>query len=212
LPPDIALDSTVLLFTLVLAAATTLVAGLWPALAASSPRLAKALRDGGRSSSGGARALRPRRLLVVAQSSLALVLLVCAGLVIQSLRNILAVDLGFDPAKVVTMRVNLPGPRYTDTTQVQFFRDLQTRLEGRAGIEAMAAANTPPISAGGITTNLRIIGSARADGGKVMGPATAVTPGYFRAMHIRLLRGRDVSWSDVKPTIVVSQAAANAYW
>jgi putative ABC transport system permease protein len=212
LPADIALDSKVLVFTLLLAVATRVFAGLWPALAASSPRLSRALRDGGRSSSGGARALRARRMLVVAESSLALVLLVCAGLVIQSLRNILAVDLGFDPANVVTMRISLPGPRYTDTTQVQFFRDLQSRLEGRAGIEAVAAANTPPISPGGITTNLRIIGSARPDGGKVMGPATAITPGYFRAMHMRLLRGRDVAWSDPKPTIVVSQAAANAYW
>jgi len=212
LPVDIGLDSKVLLFTLLLAVATTLIAGLWPAIAASTPRLAKALRDGGRSSSGGARALRARRTLVVAESSLALVLLVCAGLVIQSLRNILAVDLGFDPARVVTMRVNLSGPRYTDTTQVQFFRDLQARLEGRAGIEAFAAANTPPISLGGITTNLRLMGSARADGGQVMGPVTAVTPGYFRTMSIRLLRGRDVAWTDPKPTLVVSQAAANAYW
>ena len=212
LPPDISLDSRVLVFTLVLAVATTLVAGLWPALAATTPRLAKALRDGGRSSSGGARALRARRMLVVAESSLALVLLVCAGLVIQSLRNILAVDLGFDPANVVTMRVSLAGPRYRDTTQIQFFRDLQSRLESRAGIEAMAAANTPPLSVGGITTNLRILGSARADGGKIMGPVTAITPGYFRTVRMRLLRGRDVAWSDAKPTLVVSQAAANAYW
>jgi predicted permease len=57
-----------------------------------------------------------------------------------------------------------------------------------------------------------LVASARADGGKVMGPVTAITPGYFRTMRIRLLRGRDVSWSDAKPTIVVSQAAANAYW
>jgi predicted permease len=143
---------------------------------------------------------------------LALVLLVCAGLVIQSLRHILAVDPGFDPAKVVTMRVNLPAPRYTDTTQIQFFRDLQSRLEGRAGIEAVAAANTPPIASGGIVTNLRIIGSSRADGGKIMGAATAITPGYFRTLHVRLLRGRDVSWSDPRPTLVVSLGAANAYW
>ena len=212
LPAEIRLDSSVLVFTLALAVAATLVAGLWPALAATTPRLAGALRDGGRSSSGGMRALRARRSLVVAETSLAVVLLVCAGLVIQSLRNMLAVDPGFDPANVVTMRVSLAPPRYGDTTQVQFFRDLQARLEGRAGIEAVAAANTPPISAGGITTNLLIIGSARADGGKIMGAATAVTPGYFRTMHMRLLRGRDVSWSDTRPTIVVSLAAANAYW
>jgi len=212
LPPNIQLDSSVLLFTLVLGFVATLAAGLWPAVATTNPRLAKALRDGGRSSSSGMRALRTRRSLVVGEISLALVLLVCAGLVIQSLRNMLAVDPGFDPAKVVTMRVTLAGARYTDTTQVQFFRDLQSRLEGRAGIEAVAASNTPPISAGGIVTNMRLMGSSRADGGKITGAATAITPGYFRTMRMRLLRGRDVSWSDPKPTLVVSLSAANAYW
>jgi putative ABC transport system permease protein len=212
LPQDIRLDSSVLVFTLVLAVAATLLAGLWPAIATTSPRLARTLRDGGRSSSGGMRALRARRSLVVAEISLALVLLVCAGLVVQSLRNMLAVDPGFDPSSVVTARVSLAAPRYTDTTQVQFFRDLQSRLEGRPGIEAVAAANTPPIAAGGIVTNLRILGSSRRDGGSIMGAATAITPGYFRTMRMRLLRGRDVSWSDPQPTIVVSTAAANAYW
>jgi putative ABC transport system permease protein len=212
LPADIGIDSSVLVFTLALGVVVTLVAGLWPAIAATAPRSTTALRDGGRSSSGGTRALRTRRSLVVAEVSLALVLVLCAALVMKSLRNMLAVDLGFDPAQVVTMRVNLQRPRYTDTTAVQFFRELQSRLEGQPGIEAVAAANTPPIAAGGIVTNMRLIGSSVADGGRINGPVTAITPGYFRAMHMRLLRGRDVAWSDARPTLVVSRSAANAYW
>ena len=161
---------------------------------------------------GGARALSARRSLVVAETSLALVLLICAGLVMQSLRHMLAVDPGFKAEHVVTMRVTLPGPRYNDTTQVQFFRELQSRLEGRGGIEAVAAANTPPISGGGIVTNIRLIGASRSPSERLMGNVTAVTPGYFRAMSIRILQGRDAAWSDARATLVVSQAAARTFW
>ena len=212
LPPTIGLDTRVLLFALALAALTTLIVGLWPAFAATRARLAGSLRDGGRSSSGGMRALRARRSLVVLETSLALVLLVCAGLVIQSLRHMLRVDPGFRPERVVTMRVSLGRPRYTDTAQVQFFRDLQSRLEGRAGIESVGAANTAPIGSGGIVTEIRLIGMPVRAGEKVMGAATAITPGYFRTVGMPLLQGRDVAWSDPRPTLVVSQSAARQYW
>jgi predicted permease len=212
LPADLGLDSRVLVFALGLAVVTTLVVGLWPAMAATAPRLSRSLRDGGRSASGGARALRARRSLVVAETSLALVLLICAGLVIQSLRHMLDVDPGFKAENVVTMRVSLPGQRYNDTTQVQFFRDLQTRLEGRAGVEAVAAANTPPIAGGGIVTPIRLIGTSRPGDDKLMSAVTAVTPGYFRTMGMRVLQGNDVAWSDRQAELLVSQAAAKAYW
>jgi predicted permease len=212
LPPDVGLDPKVLMFALGLAVATTLLVGLWPAVSATSPRLTDSLRDGARSATGGTRALRARRSLVVAETSLALVLLICAGLVVQSLRHMLDVDPGFKPENVVTMRVNLPGPRYRDTTQVQFFRDLQSRLEGRGGIEAVAAANTPPISGGGINTNIRLIGTTRPGDEKLMSAATAITPGYFRTMGMRVLDGRDVAWSDARPTLVVTQSAARSFW
>jgi putative ABC transport system permease protein len=210
--PPVGLDLKVLVFALGLAVATTLLVGLWPALTATSPRLTDSLRDGARSATGGTRALRARRSLVVAETSLALVLLICAGLVLQSLRHMLDVDPGFKPENVVTMRVSLPGPRYRDTTQVQFFRDLQTRLEGRGGIEAVAAANTPPISGGGITTNVRLIGTTRPGDEKLMSAVTAITPGYFRTMGMRVLEGRDVAWSDARATLVVTQSAARSFW
>src|SRR5262249_24815749 len=143
---------------------------------------------------------------------LALVLLVCAALVVQSLRHLLDVNPGFSPEHVVTMRVSLNGQRYNDTTQVAFFRDLQSRLEGRGGIKAVAAGNTPPIAGGGIVTNSRIVNSGRASTEPVMNAVTTVTPGYFRAMGMHLLQARDVSWSDVKATIVVSRSAAAKYW
>jgi putative ABC transport system permease protein len=213
LPDDTSLDARVLGFALAVTVLTMFVVGLWPALRATNPHLAPSLRDGGRSSTGGTRALRVRRSLVVAETSLALVLLICAGLVVQSLRHMLDVDPGFNAEHVVTMRVSLNGQRYNDSTQVTFFRDLQTRLEARGGIEAMGAANTPPISGGGIATGVRPIGMERPSTELLMSAVTAVTPGYFRTMGMRLLQGRDVAWTDTKrATVVISQAAANAYW
>lgn len=213
LPTDIGLDLRVLGFALALTVVTTLIVGLWPALRATSPRLGRALRDGGRASwQGGMRALVVRRALVVAETSLALVLLICAGLVLQNLRHMLAVDPGFRADHVATMRVTLPGPRYNDTTQVQFFRDLQSRLEGRGGIESVAAANTPPITGGGLVPAIRLIGEPARPHERRMGAATGVTPGYFRTMGIRMLQGRDMAWSDAVPNLLVSEAAARQFW
>ena len=212
LPPDIALDLRVMSFALVIGFVTTMLVGLWPAFSATGGRFGRALQEGGRSPTGGRGALRARRTLVVAETSLALVLLVCAALVVQSLRHLLDVNPGFSPEHVVTMRVSLNGRRYNDTTQVAFFRDLQARLEGRGGIEAVAAGNTPPIAGGGIVTNTRIVDAARPSIQPVMNAVTAVTPGYFRTMGMRLLQGRDVSWSDARATIVVSRSAAAKYW
>ena len=200
-----------LTFAFALAVLTTLVAGLWPALRATGTALAHSLRESGRGASEGIRALRARRLLVVAEVSLALVLLICAGLVLQSLDKLLSVDPGFRVDRIVTARVSLPA-RYNDTTQLQFFRELQARLTERRGdgIEAMGAANTQPISPGGIITNIRVVGRPAPPGEQLMVAATAITPGYFRALDMPLLRGDDVAWT--KEQIIVSEGAARRFW
>lgn len=196
-------------FALALTLLTTLIAGLWPALRATATAIGQSLRESGRGTSEGIRALQARRLLVVAEVSLALILLISAGLVLQSLDKLLSVDPGFRVEQIVTGRVSLPG-RYNDTTQLQFFRDLQTRLTGRGGIEAMGAANTQPISPGGIITGIRLLGRPAQPSEQLMVAATAITPGYFRALDMSLLSGDDVEWT--KEQIVVSEGAARKLW
>jgi putative ABC transport system permease protein len=212
LPSNIGLDLRVLGFAAALIVLTTFVVGLWPALSATRPRPTGSLHNGARFSTGGHRALRARRALVIAETSLALVLLICAALVIQSFRHMLSVDPGFRADHVVSMRVELPFTRYNDTTQVQFFRTLQSQLENRAGIDAVAAANTPPISTGGILTLIRPIGISLRAGETLMGSVTAITPGYFRTLGMRVVHGRDIDWNDAAPTVVLSEAAARKYW
>ena len=208
-----AVDGSVLAFAAALSIATALVVGLWPALRATDSSVARVLRDGGRASTGGAKRARARQGLVVTEISFALVLLFCSALVLRSLYNITSVDPGFRADGVSTMRISLGGPRYpNDTAQIQFYRELLTRLPQRPGVEAAAAANTPPIAGGGIVTPIRLIGSTAPPDGQVMSPMTAVTPGYFATMGMRIVRGRDVSWTDPAPTLLASESAAKRLW
>ena len=160
------------------------------------------------------RTLRARRSLVVAETSLALVLLICAGLVLQSLQRMLACrSRDFARSRGDHASDALPGPRYNDTTQVQFFRDLQSRLEGRGGIEAVAAANTPPISAVESVTNIRLDRhAAPAPAKSSWVPRPRSRPDISARLACQSLEGRDIAWSDARPMLVVSQAAARQYW
>ncbi len=210
---DAGLNIPVLAFAAAICGLTVFIVGLWPALRATEAATLRGLREGGRWSTGGGHGTRARRSLVVAEISLALVLLVGSGLVLQSLYNILSVDPGFRADGVSTMRISLGGPRYpNDTSQIQFFRSLLAKLEGSPAIEDAAAANTPPISGGGIVTPIRLPGEVRSVADRRMSPLTAVTPGYFRAMGMRMVRGRDVEWTDPAPTLVASESAAKVLW
>jgi putative ABC transport system permease protein len=111
------------------------------------------------------------------------------------------------------MRLSLGGQRYAgDTAQIQFYRTFLERLGATPGVEHASAANTPPIAGGGIITRIRLPGEQRPDADPRMTPLTVVTPGYFETMGMRMIRGRDVSWADPIPTLVVSEAGAAAMW
>ena len=211
IPPDMAipLDWRMLGFALALVTVATLGAGLLPALRLTVSGLARTLREGGRGAAGGVSALRARRLLVVTEVSLAVVLLVCAGLVLQSLRTLTRTDPGFRPDRLVSARVSIPN-RYRDSAQVRFVQELQERIAARAEVENVAAANVPPMSQGGINTKIRVIGRPNPTNEDVMANATAVTPGYFRTMGIRIISGEDVSWS--APQLVVNEALVKRFW
>jgi predicted permease len=211
IPQDVAipLDWRMLGFALALVTVATLVAGLLPALRTTMSGLAGTLREGGRGAAGGVSALRARRLLVVTEVSLAVVLLVCAGLVLQSLRTLTRTDPGFRAERLVSARVSVPA-RYRDSAQVRFVQELQERLTARAEVENAAAANVPPVAQGGINTKIRIIGRPNPTNEDVMSNAMAVTPGYFRSMGIRLVGGEDVSWTAQQ--LVVNEALAKRFW
>ncbi len=209
---DIRLDVGGLAVALGLSLLAALLSGLWPAIRASVPDLAGILRGGDR---GGSRAplnRRLRRALVVSELSLALVLLVSAGLVVQSLLHMTEVDPGFRPEHVVTARLDL-GDKYPDAAQIPLYRALLTDLGGRPGIEAAGATDTPPLVAGGFFTSIHLIGKPpRPENQPLMSSIVTVTPGFFRALGQPLLEGREIDWRDAEPTIVLSAEAARAFW
>jgi putative ABC transport system permease protein len=209
---DIRLDGTVALFALVLSVVCAIGFGLLPALRSTSMRLGETLRAGGRSNTGDSKSHRVRRLLVIAEVSLALVLVVCASLVSESLSHILRVDPGFRPEHTITAQITL-GKNYPDSSAVPFYRTLLASLEGRAGIEAAGATDTPPLTGGGIFTSIRLIGQPpRPPDQPLMSTIRLVTPGFFRAMGMHLLGGRDVAWNEPVPEMVLSSSAAKAFW
>lgn len=207
---DIGLSAPVVAFALGVSLVAALAFGAWPVLRSRpASGIDAELRD--RTQSVGARSAA-RRTLVVAEFSLALILLVCASLVWQSVRRMLRVDPGFRADHVVTASITL-GKAYPDSAAVGFYRTLLTDIEGRPGIEAAGATDTPPLGGGGIFTSIRLIGQPpRPPDQPLMSTIRSITPGYFRALGMRVLAGHDLEWNDPGTSMVLSKSAAEAFW
>jgi predicted permease len=209
---EVSLDGRVFAFAMIVALVTGLLFGLWPALRSSNPQIGGALRDGGRGSAGAMEAWRVRGSLVVAELSLALTLLVGAGLVLQSFRKIVNIDLGIRTENTIALRLTLPA-RYADSAEAPFYRALQERLLGQPGITAASASDRAPAQGGGISTDIRLIERPEANAsGTLYSQVAAIIPEYFRTMGIRVLQGRDISWSEPQLVAVVNASAATRFW
>jgi len=143
---------------------------------------------------------------------LALVLLVGAGLVLQSFRKMTNIDLGIRTDHAVALRLTLPS-RYVDSAESPFYRELQRRLLAVPGVTSVSAADRAPAQSGGISTDIRLVERPEANAaGSLMSRVTAVVPDYFRTMGIALIKGRDVTWSEPQQVAVVNAAAASRFW
>jgi putative ABC transport system permease protein len=218
LSAGIALDGWMLLFTLALSLAAAALAGLLPVRRLGTMDLHLALREGGRSGSSGPRAGRAKRLLVAMEIALSLVLLVGAGLLLRSYQSLLGVSPGFDPRHVFTVQVVLPEARYPagSAATLRFFRRLRGELRALPGTLGAAAVSNLPLSdftySGVVVAEGQVLHSE--DDGTALDDY-AVTPGYFTAMRIPLLGGRDFDDHDTgesTPVAIVSQAAARRFW
>jgi putative ABC transport system permease protein len=209
---EVSLDGWVFGFAMVVALTTGVLFGLWPALRASGPQLGGTLRDGGRGSAGSMQASRVRGALVVAELSLALTLLIGAGLVLQSFRKIIGLDLGIRTDHAVALRLTLPA-RYADSAQAPFYRELQRQLLAVPGVTSASASDRAPAQLGGISDGIRLIERPDANAsGTLMSQFSIVVPDYFRTMGMHLLQGRDITWNEPTGVIVVNAAAASHFW
>jgi putative ABC transport system permease protein len=207
----VGVDGRVIAFAAALSILTGIVFGLVPALRASSPDLLSALKQTGRSGSTSP-SRRFRSALVVAEVALALVLLVGAGLMIRSFARLMAIDPGFDPSGVVTMRVTLPATKYRDLESwTAFHEDLVNRVSTIAGATAVGINSALPLEGGGSEAMVIVEGRPRPKPGE-QGTATlfqASSPGYLRAMSVPLVRGRYFTDQDRKgaaPVVIVDDS------
>jgi putative ABC transport system permease protein len=207
-------DGRVLGFTALVSLVSGVLFGLVPAFGVSRVRLSESLKEGGRSGSGGLRSGRTRRLLVVAEVALALVLLVGAGLLVRTLVRLQNVPLGFDPRNVLTMSVaKSPSDRPEQTGE--FFRQLTERVRALPGVASASVAWQLPLSGAAATTSVEIEGQSTGSESRPMSVIHAVGPGYFRTMGIPLLEGRDFTDHDdltVAPVIMVNETLAKRFF
>ncbi|HET9528336.1 MAG TPA: ABC transporter permease [Pyrinomonadaceae bacterium] len=210
---NVKIDATVLAFTFATSLLTGLLFGVFPAFRTVNLNLSDTLKEGGRSSEGTLRN-RTRSLLVVFESALAVVLLVGAGLLVRSLIALENTNPGFDANNVLTVRVDLPRGKYdTAEKSSNFFQDLEQRLSGLPGVEAVGMINGLPLSGTRNDTPFTVEGRpAVAPGAEFNADFRHVNDHYFEALRIPLLRGRNFTEQDVRQSakvIVVSEQLVN---
>jgi len=206
---EITIDGRVLLFVAGASIVAAILAGALPALRAGRTGLNDALKEGGRSE--GAVGIRTRRLLIVCEVALSVVLLMSAGVMLRSLSALRNVDAGFDPHNVLTLQVQLPMRYKTPAQSTSFFDNALTRIRTLPGVEAAAAIDNLPVQGGSVQP---IVHEGQPELLPRDQPTVAVrkiTPGYLRTMRVQLLRGRDVADTDTE-VMLVSRGAAKLLW
>jgi putative ABC transport system permease protein len=210
------MDLWILLFTFLISIATGVLFGIAPALQSARSVTHDSLKEGGRSGTTGVASQQLRRVLVVAEVALSLILLVGAGLLLKSFARLMDVDAGFRPAGVLTMRIALPEQRYAKPEQIRnFYRSLLDRVTKIPGVKAAGGVSLLPFSgnsSGTTTVDSRVVSGADAS---PEADRRDVLPGFFEAMGIDLIRGRYIDDRDnetAAPVAVIDETMAKTYW
>jgi putative ABC transport system permease protein len=212
---DLSLSPPVLLFTLVLALATSVLFGLAPALKAARLDLAVQLRDKtGRPSRSGRWSLR--NALVVAQVALSMVALIGAGLFVRSLLNAQQASPGFDTRQLAILTFNVGSQGYSQERGLEFYRQVRERARAVPGVRQAALASNLPIAGGGFMRSVFVEGQEQTPGRRgVLVLTNIVTPEYFETLGIPVLRGRAFAATDntgAPRAVVVNQTMARRFW
>jgi putative ABC transport system permease protein len=198
---NFSIDWRVLVFTLGATAATALLCGIAPSWQASKTDLMSVMKDGARGAVGS-RKQRLRNLLVIGEVALAMTLLVSAGLMMKDFIRVRQINTGFNAGHVMTAKITLPETQYsTPAGQINFFRQLLQQIMATPGVESAGLTSGLPLSDGGISGSGFFVEGKPEPRDLSQIPIVlhcAVSPGYFRAMGMRLIRGRDFSDADVE--------------
>ncbi len=229
---EISINWTVLLFALVASIVAGAIFGLAPALHAERVDLTHALKGAARGSTGSGQQVRTRRLLVVTEFALSLVLMIAASLLLRSFWDLLNVRLGFNPQSVTSVRTRLPEPNdpktdlyRTSSQEAPFLREILRRTRTLPGVEEVAVGDTASIPLDQSQRDLKLISEGQffltLEGRDIQGdlPAvverSSVTPEYFHVLGIPLLRGRlfsDFDNEEAPAVAVINEVLAQTYW
>lgn len=208
-------DRTVMLATLVISVLTSVIFGILPALRASSIQPAAVLKEETKTSAGGPGKARLASVLVVAQISLSLLLLICAGLFIRSFVSAQQFNPGFNSEHVLLTSYDLFPAGYTEATGIQFHRQLLARVSMLPGVQDVTLGSRVPLGFGGGSTSVKPEGYAWQPHESMEVPEIMVGPDYLHTMQIPLVAGRDLTVQDTEtsqPVALVNQSFADRYW
>ncbi|HEY2235835.1 MAG TPA: ABC transporter permease, partial [Candidatus Angelobacter sp.] len=208
------LDGTVLAFTAAITVLTSIIFGLVPALRASSPNLNEFMKEG-RSTTAGASHNRLRGMLVVAETTLGLMLLVVAGLLLRSFHRILSVDPGMNPHNVLTLNFDLPEKSYSEQQQIDFYTQLLSRMRALPGVVSAAAVTPLPLSGSNSIITFEIEGRPVPKAEEPSADIKVVTPEYFHTFNIPIKSGRDFTDHDndkAPGVVIVNEAFATRFF
>jgi predicted permease len=212
---NIGADRTMLLVTLVISVLTGVIFGILPALRSSSVAPVTVLKEDTGSASGSLRKARLASVLVVAQISLSLLLLICAGLFIRSFLRAQQINPGFNPHNVLVASYDLFPAGYSEASGAEFDRQLVAKLEALPGIQSVALSTTVPLEFDTDSTVVKPEGYVSQANELTEINDAIITPIYFRTMQIPIVKGRDFTLQDTKSSrrvAIVSEAFVNRYW
>lgn len=213
---EIGVDLRALAFAVGASVLSAAVFGILPAWHGVRPGTNSALRAGSRGAGEGARLNRWRSVMVIVEVALCFILLIGAGLLVQSFRRVQAIQPGFDPMNTLTVRASLPKLRYQNHAAVaSFYKKLLPGIQALPGVQEVGAVSILPMSAAGLTIEFSVAGRAASSRDTYSANLRAATPGYFQAMKIPLLQGRAFGDHDDAghvPVALINEAMARRLW
>jgi len=226
---EVRIDWVVLAFALLISILTGLMFGLAPALHSAKGALSSAIREGGRGSGYSAKTGRLRDVLIVSELAFAVILMVGAGLLLRTLRDLLQENPGFNPTQVVTANIQLPHPNESEADpyldiprRAAFDRELLRRMKAIPGVElaaitsALPSTNTNPNAVGGLDNEGFAIEDRPVESSQnLSAERIRISPDYFKVLQTTLLRGRSFTEGDEdgKPLVaIIDESTAHKYW
>jgi predicted permease len=208
-------DRTVLFATFVISVLTGVIFGILPALRSSSEAPVAVLKEDTGSASGGLRKARLASGLVVAQISLSLLLLICAGLFIRSFMRAQQINPGFNSHNVLIASYDLFTGGYSEASGAEFDRQLVAKLEALPGVQSVALSSRVPLGFGGGSTAVKPEGYVSQANESMETQVAIITPNYFQTLQIPIVKGREFTLQDTKSSqrvVIVSETFVDRYW